>query len=152
MDCVSQYYGFVMDSLTVVQGKMREKSCVEMVTSVQSIPVVQGPVYHTGGCVMVGRTVKMDLMRELTVYRKEMVPTAVKLNEDGFHARMGLAVFRLNTFAIISNTVEMAVTREYSAPSQTAPPSHAHTAASEHKQGPLVTVRKVTMYLAIIAV
>ena len=92
MDCVSQYYGLVMDSLTVVQGKMREKSCVEKVTSVPSIPVVQGPVYHIGGCVMVGRTVKMDLMRELTVYRKGMVQTAVKLSKDGFHARMDLAV------------------------------------------------------------
>ena len=152
MDCVSQYYGLVMDSLTVVQGKMREKSCVEKVTSVQSIPVVQGPVYHTGGCVMVGRTVKMDLMRALTVYRKGMVPTAVKWNEDGFHARMGLAVCRLNMSAIISNTVEMAVTREYSAPSQTAPPSHAHTAASEHKQGPPATARQVTKYLMTIPV
>ena len=150
MDCVSQYYGLVMDSLTVVLGKMREKSCVEKVTSVQSIPVVQGPVYHIGGCVMVGRIVKMDLTRELTVYRKGMVPTAVKLNEDGFHARMGLAVCRLNTSAIILNTVEMVVTREYSAPSQTVPPSHAHMVVSEPKQGPLATVRQVTKYLVTI--
>ena len=152
MGCVSQYYGLVMDSLTVVQGKMREKSCVEKVTSVQSIPVVQGPVYHIGGCVMVGRIVKMDLTRELTVYRKGMVLTAVKLNEDGFHARMGLAVCRLNTSAIISNTVEMVVTRTFSAQSQTAPPSHVHMVVSEHKQGPFVTVRQVTKYLVTIPV
>ena len=93
---------------------------------------------------------KMDLMRELTVYRKGMVPKAVKLNEDGFHARMGLAVCRLNMSAIILNTVEMAVTREYSAPSQTATLSHARMVASEPKQGPLATVRQDTKYLVTI--
>jgi len=126
MVSASQFYGPVMDSLTVVQGRMRERSCVGMVMSVQSIPVGLGRVYLIGGCVMVPRTVQMDLTRELIVCRRGMVRRVVRLSKDGFHARMGLDVSMLNMYAIILNNVGMVVTRGNSVPSQTAPLSPVH--------------------------
>merc|ERR1719233_719317 len=59
--------------------------------SVQSIPVGLGRVYLIGGCVMVPRTVQMDLTKELIVCcRRGMVRRVVRWSKDGFHARMGL--------------------------------------------------------------
>merc|ERR1719369_1936597 len=50
--------------------------------SVQSIPVGLGRVYLIGGCVMVPRTVQMDLTRELIVCRRGMVRRVVRLSKD----------------------------------------------------------------------
>ena len=74
--------------------------------------MVLGRVYPTGGCVMVARTVQMDLTRELIVYRRGMVRIVLRWSKGGFHARMGLVVSRLGMCAIMSNNVGMVVTRE----------------------------------------
>ena len=77
--CASLSSGPVMTILTATQVMTRVAGSVveEMMTSVQSLPAVVGPVYPTGGCVMVGWTVVTGMTRVPTVARRGIVLTAV---------------------------------------------------------------------------
>ena len=85
---------------------------------------------YPGGCVTVGWTAQMDLMKEITVARRGMEQTRVTWTKAGTLARMDHDASKPNMFATPPLNVEMEVTRACYAPrSLTAPLRHVRTSA-----------------------
>jgi len=122
--------GLVTSKTIVMLVMMRIPSCVERRRNVMSLLAALELAFHTGGCVTVGWTAQMDLMKEITVARRGMEQTRVTWTKAGTLARMDQDASNRNMFATPPLNVEMEVTRaHYALRSLTAPPRHVHTGA-----------------------